>query len=80
VTRKKGKVKPKKNKEPVPLQLKESLKDAAGRCCVLCQIPESPWVKLQIHHIVRRIDGGSNDPSNLVPICALCHSKLHSNG
>jgi len=76
----KKRVKPEKNKQPVPLDLKESLKDAAGRCCVLCGVPESPWLKLQIHHIVHRKHGGSNDPINLMPVCALCHGKLHSNG
>lgn len=76
----KKRIKPEKNKEPVPLKLKESLKDAAGRCCVLCGVAESPWLKLQIHHIVRRADGGSNDPSNLMPCCPQCHAKLHSNG
>jgi 5-methylcytosine-specific restriction endonuclease McrA len=71
--------KDKRNKEPVPIELKRSLKDACNHKCVLCGIAESRWVKLEIHHLVHRKHGGTNDPSNLMPVCSLCHSKLHSN-
>lgn len=29
------------------------------------------------HHIVPRSDGGSDDKSNLCPLCELCHSEYH---
>lgn len=32
---------------------------------------------LQVHHIVRRRDGGSNAPSNLVTLCKTCHENYH---
>jgi 5-methylcytosine-specific restriction endonuclease McrA len=73
-------LKDKRNKIKVPYELKVSLKAAANHRCVLCNIKESQWVKLEIHHIVHRKHGGTNDPSNLMPVCSLCHSKLHSNG
>lgn len=32
---------------------------------------------LEIHHIVRRADGGSHDPSNLTVRCSACHQAHH---
>lgn len=32
---------------------------------------------LEIHHIVRRADGGSHDPSNLCLLCSSCHAAHH---
>jgi 5-methylcytosine-specific restriction endonuclease McrA len=29
-----------------------------------------------VHHIVPRRQGGSNDPANLVTLCAACHRRL----
>ena len=33
--------------------------------------------KLEVHHIVFRSNGGSNEESNLVCLCKTCHDKLH---
>jgi 5-methylcytosine-specific restriction protein A len=30
------------------------------------------------HHVIRRRDGGSDDPRNLRPKCSRCHSRLHA--
>lgn len=30
---------------------------------------------VQVHHIVRRADGGANEPENLVTLCGVCHKK-----
>jgi hypothetical protein len=32
---------------------------------------------LDVHHIVARAHGGSNDPSNLVSLCPGCHGLAH---
>ncbi len=32
---------------------------------------------LEIHHIVRRADGGGHEPSNLVLLCSACHHAHH---
>ena len=32
---------------------------------------------LEVHHIVPRAEGGTNDPDNLVTLCANCHSDSH---
>ena len=34
--------------------------------------------KLQVHHIVRRRDGGSDAPDNLITYCEACHTDLHA--
>lgn len=33
-----------------------------------------------IHHIVFRSQGGTDDPSNLVSLCRLCHNRAHGVG
>ena len=33
--------------------------------------------KLEVHHIVFKSDGGSDDAENLVTLCHTCHKKLH---
>lgn len=34
--------------------------------------------KLEVHHIIFRSQGGSDEESNLVTLCHTCHKKLHS--
>ena len=34
--------------------------------------------KLEVHHIVFRSQGGSDEESNLITLCHTCHKKLHS--
>lgn len=33
---------------------------------------------LDVHHIIPKIQGGSNHPKNLISICQTCHKKIHS--
>ncbi len=35
---------------------------------------------LDIHHLVPRAAGGSNDPANLVTLCSACHRLFHEKG
>lgn len=35
---------------------------------------------LEVHHLVQRAAGGSNEASNLVTLCSACHSLLHDRG
>lgn len=35
---------------------------------------------LVVHHIIRRSDGGSNRPDNLITLCAQCHTPENHNG
>lgn len=34
--------------------------------------------RLQVHHRVPLMDGGSNDPENLIALCRACHGHEHS--
>ena len=34
--------------------------------------------KLEVHHIVYRSNGGSNEESNLITLCHTCHQNVHS--
>lgn len=41
--------------------------------CIFCGATSS----LERHHIIQKRFQGSNDASNLVPICSRCHSTYH---
>ncbi len=41
--------------------------------CTVCGATEH----LEVHHIVARADGGTNDLENLVTLCMACHSDTH---
>lgn len=48
--------------------------------CLVCHhliTQESDWV---IHHLIRRVDGGSDNLSNLVVLHPTCHQQLHAAG
>lgn len=33
---------------------------------------------LEVHHIEHHVGGGSNDPSNLLTLCNICHDSVHA--
>ena len=47
-----------------------------GHECRLCGGKRKDPV-LEVHHKIRRIDGGSNRPENLITLCSTCHDLLH---
>lgn len=46
----------------------------AGSQCVFCD--ETDVSALEIHHINRVEDGGTDGPENLILVCSSCHSKI----
>lgn len=42
--------------------------------CERCQRAQS----VLVHHIVRKRDGGTDDPDNLLALCRSCHAQIHS--
>lgn len=54
---------------------KQQIKEEAGfRCAVPnCNIT-SP---LEVHHIIHQANGGTNDNTNLICLCAGCHGRHH---
>lgn len=50
----------------------------ACECCGwLAPLTRTTMPVTQIHHVIRRADGGSNAPSNLVRLCPNCHVMAH---
>ena len=48
------------------------------KCDVIpCKICGKPSVNL--HHVLYRSQGGTDEPSNLIPLCYDCHSGHHNN-
>ena len=47
-----------------------------GHTCRLCDGKRKDPV-LEVHHKIRRIDGGSDRPENLITLCSTCHDLLH---
>jgi hypothetical protein len=41
--------------------------------CVACLAKDD----LQHHHLITRAEGGGNEETNLITLCAACHHKLH---
>lgn len=44
-----------------------------GFRCALCDSTKY----IQIHHIIKRSQGGGNGPQNLVTLCSDCHALAH---
>lgn len=58
---------------PLTSKQKEDIKQRDNYRCRQCGCGHA----LEVHHKVRRADGGSNDSRNLVTLCANCHSLKH---
>ena len=52
---------------------RKKLKKELGTTCVNCGNSEN----IEYHHIVPLINGGTNNISNIVPLCKECHYKAH---
>lgn len=48
-----------------------------GYKCHICK-NKKKGVKLEVHHIIFRSNGGSDDADNLITLCHDCHTKLHN--
>ena len=55
-----------------------SRKDAIlHRDCYTCQCCGKKNTRLEVHHIIYRSQGGTDDENNLITLCEDCHSKVH---
>jgi len=46
--------------------------------CQICgDVLPVPYGRLEVHHIVHRCKGGTNESENLVTLCDLCHAVTH---
>ena len=42
-----------------------------------CQCCGKKNIRLEVHHIIYRSNGGTDDENNLITLCENCHSKVH---
>ena len=67
-----------KNKTSIPPATRRKVLAAARH---KCQTPGCNHTKfLEIHHIIARAKGGSNELSNLMVVCSACHARIHAHG
>lgn len=52
--------------------------DRDSHTCQHCK-GKSKDGKLEVHHIVFRSNGGSDEAENLITLCKTCHDKVHAN-
>ena len=58
--------------------LKSYAKYRDGYCCRACgKSKHKDGVKLEVHHIIRRADGGTDVPKNVITLCEGCHKAHH---
>jgi hypothetical protein len=60
----------------IPPERIDSMMVKCGRRCCICR--RFRPTKLQVHHIVERNAGGTDDEDNLIVICMSCHSDVHT--
>jgi hypothetical protein len=54
-----------------------------GHECLFCGVTSEEHEEeygrdLDVHHVIPKRKGGSNEPSNLIPVCISCHRTLES--
>ncbi|MBU8580158.1 MULTISPECIES: HNH endonuclease [Bacillus] len=47
-----------------------------ARVCCICK--EFKPLHIQVHHIIEKSEGGTDDFDNLIPVCVECHSSIHT--
>lgn len=60
----------------IPPERIDSMMVKCGRRCCVCR--RFRPTKLQVHHIVERNAGGTDDEGNLIVTCMSCHSDVHT--
>ena len=68
-----------RNINPLWNVISKAVKQRDGNCCVRCGDNQTI---LHVHHIIPRIewqDGGTDDPANLITLCASCHAQVTMN-
>ena len=55
---------------------KERIIAMHGNRCVICG-SRHHGNKLEIHHVIPKSEGGTNEVGNLIPLCHTCHCAVH---
>jgi len=64
-----------KKQSKVPVSQQKKLELLANHRCEACN--KKFEVTPHVHHIIPRVEGGSNTDSNLIVLCRTCHAKAH---
>lgn len=59
----------------------DAIAEAKQGPCRICRRVESNGSvhsRIELHHLVRRSQGGDDVAENIVPLCGECHTKLHA--
>jgi 5-methylcytosine-specific restriction endonuclease McrA len=67
-----------KNRATIPPSVRREVLTRDGHRCRTSGCGSARF--LDVHHIQTRADGGSNDPDNLITLCAACHRMIHERG
>lgn len=59
-----------------PRDVAEKALVACGRCCCLCH--QFCGLKMELHHILEKADGGDDSFENCIPLCFDCHADQRS--
>jgi hypothetical protein len=59
-----------------PLSIAKEIVILQQKKCLICHVSEREI--LTVHHTIHQFRGGTHDLSNLVCVCGLCHSALHT--
>jgi len=69
----------KRRGSPVSTETREQITDRDRGCVGARLVTEiACWGPLDPHHILRRSQGGTNDPDNLVTLCRAHHDWVHA--
>jgi hypothetical protein len=58
-----------------PERIDSMMVKCGRRCCIWRRFRPT---KLQVHHIIERNHGGTDDEDNLIVICLACHTDVHT--
>lgn len=53
-------------------------KQGPCRICRRIESNGSVHSRIELHHLIRRSQGGDDVAENIVPLCGECHTKLHA--
>lgn len=59
-----------------PLKVKEQVLVASGRHCCLCH--KFCGLKIELHHVVQKAEGGTDTFENCIALCFDCHADMRS--
>ena len=57
-----------------PLKVAQQALIDSGRCCCFCH--KYCGIKIELHHIIQKAEGGEDTFENCIPLCFDCHAEV----